>query len=144
MDAVTRLETDYYLRNTLLRDADVFSMAHSLELRMPFVDHRVLGAALGISNRRRAAMRKKLLVDAVDHKRLAELLRLPKRGFRLPMERWLRGPLSDRVDALPSGTLVDLCDEREIRRHVDLWRRGSTPHAKVWALVTLAAWLERR
>jgi asparagine synthase (glutamine-hydrolysing) len=145
-DAVTELEVKYYLRNTLLRDADVFSMAHSLEIRTPFVDHHVLSAALSISNGRRMVYRKKLLRDAVGSPRVAEVLRKPKRGFRLPLDRWLRGPLQDRVDELGRGPLGGSCELSEIRRHVDEWRRGADGgnYVKVWALLVLDAWLRNR
>ena len=143
MDAMTRLELAGYLRNTLLRDSDAFSMAHSLELRTPFVDHEVLAAALAIGNGRRAWLRKRLLADAVGVPRVAELLRKPKRGFRLPFPQWLGGPLRDRVDDLPEGPVADVCDGREVRRERDEWLGGHTPYARVWSLVVLDAWLRR-
>jgi asparagine synthase (glutamine-hydrolysing) len=144
MDRITRLEVENYMRNTLLRDADTYSMAHSLELRTPFVDHKVLAAALQIGNGRRAMLRKRLLVDAVGSSRIAEVFGHRKRGFQLPMRQWLRGPLAPRVDALPDGPIVRSCDEGEIRRHLEAWRQGASHHSKIWALVVLDAWLRGR
>jgi asparagine synthase (glutamine-hydrolysing) len=143
MDAVTRLELDRYLRNTLLRDSDAFSMAHSLELRMPFVDHHVLASVSAIRNGRRALHRKGLLAAAVRNPRVRDVLRKPKRGFTLPIADWLRGPLSDRVDDLPHGRLAGLCDDTELATHVAAWRAGRSHHSKIWALVVLEAWSSR-
>jgi asparagine synthase (glutamine-hydrolysing) len=138
------MEVERYMRNTLLRDSDVFSMAHSLELRTPFVDHEVLRAALSIGNFKRALFRKRLLAEAIDSDRVREILRKPKRGFALPMAEWLRGPLASRVDEVASGPIGDVCDAAEVRRQVRAWRGGDSHDSKVWALVVLDAWLRRR
>jgi asparagine synthase (glutamine-hydrolysing) len=144
MDSISRLEIERYLRNTLLRDADVFSMSQSLELRTPFVDHLVLDSALSFSNVRRAHRRKGLLAAAVGNRRVSELLRMPKRGFRLPIDAWLRGTLTDRVEDLGRGPLSQIADCDEIVSHVSTWRSGRAHHSKVWSLVVLDAWLRRQ
>jgi asparagine synthase (glutamine-hydrolysing) len=144
MDSVTRLEIDRYMRNTLLRDADVFSMTHSLELRTPFVDHLVLESALSVSNLTRARLRKRLLAVAVGNPRITELITRPKRGFRLPMDDWLNGALAGRVADLEHGPLAGVCDRREIVTHVQEWASGRAHHSKIWTLVVLDAWLRRQ
>jgi asparagine synthase (glutamine-hydrolysing) len=89
---VQRLERQNYLVHTLLRDADVMSMAHGVELRVPFCD-RALWSVVRSLGDAALAPQKRLLVDAVAHPRLWELSRLQKRGFVLPLSDWLRGPL---------------------------------------------------
>jgi asparagine synthase (glutamine-hydrolysing) len=84
------------MRNQLLRDSDVFSMAHSLELRVPFVDHLLYGAVLpfldGGFDRKYP---KKMLVDAVGDLP-NELVNRPKQGFTFPFADWLmNGQLKD-------------------------------------------------
>ncbi len=77
------------MRNQLLRDSDVTSMAWSLELRVPFVDGRLLETLARIPAERRLRPRKAMLLEAVPE--IPEwIARAPKRGFTLPFEQWLR------------------------------------------------------
>lgn len=107
LDQVSSLELSLYLRHMLLRDADSMSMAHSLELRVPYLDRHVVQVATAA----RAAWRapdprlKPLLLDAArPHlpKGLDALSRglQAKRGFTLPWDRWLRGSLNQRARAV--------------------------------------------
>jgi asparagine synthase (glutamine-hydrolysing) len=141
--AVMRLELEGYLRNTLLRDADVFSMAHSLELRTPFVDEHVLQAALATPDVVRLAMRKKLLVRAVGTERLREVARRRKTGFTLDYEGWLSSHLSDRVGELAAGPLQGVLDGGVVAEHVASWNENGIGATKIWSLVVLDAWLRR-
>jgi asparagine synthase (glutamine-hydrolysing) len=87
-EVVSRLEVTRYMRNQLLRDSDVFSMAHGLELRVPFVDARLLSQISGISTGQRLRKGKQLLLAAVPE--VPEWIRnQPKRGFRFPFQQWL-------------------------------------------------------
>lgn len=95
---VSRLESRYYQGNMLLRDADACSMAHGLELRVPFLDlplaRRLLtlpGGVLLPSGR----PDKHLLRQAFAGELSACWKSAPKRGFVLPIRRWLLGPLAD-------------------------------------------------
>src|SRR5262249_36783305 len=83
----TRLEMNGYLRNTLLRDSDVQSMAHGVELRVPYLDHRLVEAVLSLPLPLRRRQRKQLLAQAAGVPRT--LSSLPKEGFDLPLERWI-------------------------------------------------------
>ena len=82
----TRAEYAYYLSPMLLADADVFSMSVGLEVRLPFVDLGVVGAALQVPDRVRG---KGAFVDATGDSLLASIAARPKTGFELPMARWL-------------------------------------------------------
>lgn len=93
-DEVSLLEIICYMRNQLLRDSDVMSMAFSLELRVPLVDRVLIEAIAGIPSNIRLAPGKQLLIQAVP-----ELPRLvfdrPKRGFTFPFEQWMAGEWRD-------------------------------------------------
>ncbi len=94
MDAVSVLETERYMRNQLLRDSDVMSMANSLELRVPFVDQRLVETVSRIPARWRLAAGKKILRAAVPE--IPEwVTQQPKRGFTFPFEVWATGPWTD-------------------------------------------------
>ena len=88
LDQVSYLELTRYMRNQLLRDSDVMSMAWGLELRVPFVDQRLLDSISPIPAKFRLEQGKKLLIDAVGN--IPNwILEQPKRGFRFPFQRWL-------------------------------------------------------
>ena len=89
-----------YMRRMLLRDADQMSMAVSLELRVPFLDHELVEYVLGLpaAEKKRYAGSKGLLVEACRDLLPASVYQRPKRGFVLPMRDWMLGPLASFVD----------------------------------------------
>jgi asparagine synthase (glutamine-hydrolysing) len=143
VSAIMRMELEGYLRNTLLRDADTYSMAHSVELRTPFVDEHVVSAAMAIPDAARLLMRKQLLVRAVGTRRLREIARRKKMGFTLDYAGWLTNELADRVGELTAGPLQDVLDGDAVRDHVARWNRDTVGVMKIWSLVVLDAWLRR-
>ncbi len=87
-DQISYLELTRYMRNQLLRDSDVMSMAWSLELRVPFVDRRLFQSVSKIPAALRLAAGKQLLVDAVGQVP-QWVIDQPKRGFRFPFQVWM-------------------------------------------------------
>lgn len=87
-DEISRLELTRYMRNQLLRDSDVMSMAHGLELRVPFVDSVLVQKLARIPAATRLQPGKRLLTDAVPE--VPEwVVNQKKRGFLFPYEKWL-------------------------------------------------------
>src|SRR3954462_75615 len=88
------------MRRMLLRDADQMSMAVSLELRVPFLDHELVEYVLGLP----ASVKKKyrgvkgLLVEACRDLLPTAVYDRPKSGFVLPMKEWMTGPLASFVE----------------------------------------------
>src|SRR6185437_1639309 len=100
VNTISRLELNGYMTNTLLRDTDAMSMAHSLEVRVPFVDTKVVDYVLSLPGEWKAPSRvgpKPLLADAVADLLPREFLNRPKMGFTLPFEKWLQGCLRAEV-----------------------------------------------
>ncbi len=89
-DTVARLEMTRYLRNQLLRDSDVMSMACGVELRVPYLDTAVVDTVSRIAAPVRLARGKALLRQAVPGIP-AWVANQPKRGFMFPVESWLQG-----------------------------------------------------
>ncbi len=88
---VSRMEASLYMRNQLLRDSDVMSMAHSLELRVPLVDTALFESAAQLSTNQRLRQGKLALLDAVPE--VPDWVsQAPKRGFLFPYEQWLSTP----------------------------------------------------
>ena len=145
---VAWLEARSYLVNTLLRDTDAMSMAHSLEVRVPFLDH-VLVEFVG---RLPAAVKggngapKSLLAEALSDLLPRETVAQPKRTFTLPWERWLRGPLQARVAAglkNPAGPLRSVLNPKAV---VAIWEdflAGRTGWTRPWSLYVLNDWARR-
>jgi asparagine synthase (glutamine-hydrolysing) len=100
--AVSRVETYVYMGNTLLRDSDVNSMAHSIELRVPFVGTRVLEEAGRTPGRLHLAdgrTPKAVLRQAVGRHLPRVVLERPKTGFSLPVGDWMYDELRDSCEA---------------------------------------------
>ena len=94
--AVSQVESSFYQSNVLLRDADANGMAHGLEIRVPFLDRRMLDLVHTIPGKVRlpsGAPGKYLLRQAFAPLLRSELQQQPKRGFTLPICRWMTGPL---------------------------------------------------
>jgi asparagine synthase (glutamine-hydrolysing) len=140
LNRLSRLELAYYLKNTLLRDGDQMSMAVSLELRAPFLDHGVVESVVGMPARVkvRRGRQKPLLVDAVGARLPREIVQRPKRGFALPYQRWLRD-----VIEISDPLSVDMGIERLAIKQVKEAFFAGAPWPRFWALQVLAAWVDR-
>jgi asparagine synthase (glutamine-hydrolysing) len=100
LNAVSVYELQGYMANMLLRDTDQMSMAHSLEVRVPFVDSIVVPFVLSLPGKWKldAGRPKPLLVDAVADLLPQEIWQRPKMGFTLPFERWMHSTLRSDIE----------------------------------------------
>ena len=91
-DAFNAIEMSRYMHDQLLRDTDVFSMAQSIEVRVPYLDHNLVNCAFQAPdlNNATAALNKPALVHAVNDPVVTRAAGRRKRGFVLPIEKWLR------------------------------------------------------
>ncbi len=101
INRVSYLEARCYMLNTLLRDSDVMSMAHGLELRVPLIDHQLADKLLALPGAWKldSHVPKPLLVAALKGALPNEIVHRKKQGFTLPFERWLRENLRPEVEA---------------------------------------------
>ena len=85
-------ETNLYMQNQLLRDTDVMSMCHALEVRVPFLDEdfQALAASIHPSIRFDKNQPKKLLIDSFDNMLPTEVWKRKKMGFSFPLQDWMR------------------------------------------------------
>jgi asparagine synthase (glutamine-hydrolysing) len=148
--AIARLERMTFLQQRLLRDTDAASMASSLEVRVPLVDHTVLERATALDDAQRFAPlgRKRLLQKLAAPEVPASFFDRPKAGFVLPIERWAHARLGRQIDrTLRDGALcrsVGLSPEAV----ASLWQafQQNAPGiywSRVWTLFTLLRWCER-
>jgi asparagine synthase (glutamine-hydrolysing) len=104
---ISHFEVTRYLRNQLLRDSDLFSMAHGLELRTPFVDARLSHALSHVPTMMRLKYGKKLLIAAVPE--IPHwVLKQPKRGFLFPMQQWIKKEFSRELSKVEEFSPVPL------------------------------------
>ncbi len=139
---VSLLEITSYMRNQLLRDTDVFSMAHSLEVRVPFVDHILveLLAKISVKYKTNKGTPKMLLIKALNKKLPEEIIFRPKMGFTFPFDMWLRKELKNIVvEKLNKSHIFNLAyRERLLKDYFD----NRLHWSKIWTCFVLSNWLE--
>ena len=125
----------------LLRDLDVMSMAHGLEVRVPFVDHLLLDARLAGPGAHPSLMRnKRLLHDTLTRPLPRAAVDRPKQTFTLPFGRWMRGELAA-VRSLGHGSTWPAPGGLPRRRPTGTWaawQRGDAHWSRPWGLASLA------
>ncbi|HUE89979.1 MAG TPA: asparagine synthase-related protein, partial [Vicinamibacterales bacterium] len=142
--ATSRLETTVYMRAQLLRDADAMSMAHGLEIRVPFVDHELAQAVWpDLAAYPSLLHHKRMLRDQLAGTIPSDVLKRRKRGFTLPFDTWMRGSLGDFVRA----GLADLEAERWVTpgladRTWAAWHQGKMHWSRPWMLAVLGRFLK--
>jgi len=136
-EALTRFEFAHYLGNQLLRDADVMSMAHSVEARVPYLDHRLVEHVLALPSAIKLdrARPKPLLLDALGDGLPRAVWDRPKMGFTFPMDSWMRER---------AGELRALCVESKrlergaVEKVWDAFGRGRAHWSRPWAVYVLS------
>ncbi len=147
LSQVSIAELGTYLQNVLLRDTDQMSMAHALEVRVPFLDHELVEFVLGVNDRQKFPdTPKQLLVDSLGDLLPREVVDRPKMGFTLPWDHWMRHELRSYCEA----RLARLGERSAFNADGvnGLWKRflandKRVTWSRVWYLVVLADWLER-
>ncbi len=137
-----------WLPDDLLVKADKMTMASAVELRVPFLDHRLveLAAALPDAWKLRGTTGKWLLRRAMAGKLPRVVLERPKRGFPVPFSPWLRGPLHAfaRERLLASRSVFAAADRKALEGILDEHRDGRRDHGEaLWALLVYELWHER-
>jgi asparagine synthase (glutamine-hydrolysing) len=152
VNQISELELRGYMTNTLLRDTDAMSMAHSLEVRVPLVDVKVVEFALSLPGKWKLGngtngVAKPLLADALADLLPRELLTRPKMGFTLPFEKWMQGRLRNEIERvladgariINTGLVADSVS--------NVWRKflrkpRSIGWSRPWSLYVLTRWCE--
>ncbi|HSB67762.1 MAG TPA: asparagine synthase (glutamine-hydrolyzing) [Candidatus Methylomirabilis sp.] len=147
-DGAFRVDLSTYLPDDLLVMADRMSMAHSLELRAPFCDHRLIELSLGIPSAAKmpGLHLKGLLKAAFADVLPREILTHRKQGFMIPLGRWLRTDLRDILEDLLSPDRIRrrglfLPDAVERLKHEHL--QGIQGHGdRLWTLMMAELWMQ--
>jgi asparagine synthase (glutamine-hydrolysing) len=148
INRVSYLESRCYMLNTLLRDSDIMSMAHGLELRVPLIDHRLAEKLFAFPGVWKLSSRtpKPLLVAALQGALPDEVVHRPKRGFTLPFEHWLREELragvEETLNKTAEGPLAALLKPKAVRKVWGDFLSGRTSWSRPWSLYVLERWCE--
>ncbi|HUI06249.1 MAG TPA: asparagine synthase (glutamine-hydrolyzing) [Verrucomicrobiae bacterium] len=141
---VSVMELTGYMRSVLLRDCDVLSMAHGLELRVPLLDHRLVETCLasGAAQANGARLPKHWLLKAAGDLLPPAVADRPKQGFNLPMARWMQQPLRGFVKAgltvVTDSGAVPRLDAARLEKDFTC---GRLHWSRVWQFVALGHWL---
>jgi asparagine synthase (glutamine-hydrolysing) len=160
VDRMTALTLRGYTNNQLLRDIDVMSMAHSLEVRVPYLDVGMIDFALSLPvgariskpvpddpmrNSYRASGIKRILIDAARPMLPEGFDTIPKRGFGMPFGPWMKGPMNSLAEASfdeQRTAAHGVLDRRMMPRLHETFRAGRLSGWRVWLLMVLQRWLE--
>lgn len=149
LDRVSRLDLETYLPDDLLMLGDKMSMAHALELRVPFCDHALaeMASAIPMHSRLAGGKLKGLLKLALKGVLPDALLDKRKQGFMLPLAAWLRGPLASTCDDLLSPGRIQRrgwLNAQTVSDLVQRQRKGETNLShRIYALMVLELWCQR-
>ena len=96
-DKISFFELNLYMKNQLLRDTDVFGMAHSLEIRVPLLDKDLVDYVLKVKpkHKYKKNINKSLLADATEDLVPPEVITRKKKGFEIPFKYWLKNNIDD-------------------------------------------------
>jgi asparagine synthase (glutamine-hydrolysing) len=147
LSKVSIAEMQTYMQNVLLRDTDQMSMAHALEVRVPFLDHRLVEYVLGVGDEiKYPHTPKELLTSAVGDLLPHEVIHRPKMGFTFPWAVWMRNELrSFCYENLLSLKQVEAIHHEEV---MHMWQRFlAGDHlitwSRIWPLVVLGHWVKQ-
>ncbi|OGB94311.1 MAG: asparagine synthase (glutamine-hydrolyzing) [candidate division NC10 bacterium RIFCSPLOWO2_02_FULL_66_22] len=145
VQAITFLDLKHWMASRLLRDTDATSMIHSLEVRVPFLDHPLVELAFGIPGDLKLAggIGKRVLRDAVKDLLPDAFFERGKFGFVFPMEAWMRAELREPVrNALLDGSVSvrGVLAPNAVSRILADFEAGRAAWDKVWALAVFELW----
>lgn len=134
------------MQNVLLRDSDQMSMAHALEVRVPFLDHELVEYVIGVSDPEKYPKTpKKLLTDSLGTLLPREIIDRPKMGFTLPWEHWMKSELRSFCES----KIENLSNREYFNKSavLELWQRflkgdHYISWSRIWHLIVLENWLD--
>ena len=139
------------LPNDMLRKVDAMSMANSLEIRTPFLDHRLVNFAftLPAAFKINANMKKKILQDTFRNELPEEIYNRPKHGFEVPLLNWFRNELQSKIeDDLLSDEFIEeqgifnVAATRALKQQL-LSNNPEDVQATIWALIVFNSWWKK-
>ena len=146
LNRVSAAEIESYMQHVLLRDSDQMSMAHSLEIRVPFLDHTVVELATHLStNLKNPTSAKKFLTETFADLLPHEVVNRKKMGFTLPWSVWMKNELRDFTEeGFNELYKQDVINEEVLRKAWSKFVLGSEEKSFIsfWHLSVLGHWMK--
>jgi asparagine synthase (glutamine-hydrolysing) len=136
VEKASYLESLNYMGNQLLRDSDVYSMQHSLELRVPFVDHELYSKVLPYLNDKKAFSAQKYLLSDAVKTIPEEISNRKKMGFTFPFDYWMKkGKLLNALEERANGNpFLQSNGYKELKKD---YLAGKIHWSRIWAILVL-------
>jgi asparagine synthase (glutamine-hydrolysing) len=148
IDQASFVDIKSWMVDDILVKVDRMSMAHSLEVRAPFLDYRVIEFAAGLPPawKLRGLNTKYFLRKAFAERLPSRVLKAPKLGFNAPVSPWLNGPLSDRLrDLVRTAPVSDVIRWRAVDKMIEEHSAQRADHGhRLFNLLVLAIWLTQK
>lgn len=151
MNDILLTDMHLVLANDMLTKVDLMSMANSLEVRVPFLDYEVVNFLFGLPGDFKidGSLRKKILQDAYRDILPVELYNRPKKGFEVPLLKWLRSEMKSAIlDDLLSEKFIreqgifEYSEIKKLKRKLFSLNPGDV-HARIWGLVVFQTWWKK-
>lgn len=163
LQRISALHLSTFMRSRLLRDSDAVSMAHSMEVRFPFIDHRIVELAYSLpatwkikkiketarmkkyerENSYEASGIKHILYQAFKDELPLDFGKRPKRGFHLPVQEWLQASLRERIqDSLFAGDTF--LNKKAVTQTYQSWEQGHIGWNKIWLIYIIEEWINKQ
>jgi len=146
LDPVSRMwftDIETYLAEDILTKVDRMSMAHALEVRSPFLDHRVveLACRLPVAFKLKGRTTKRILRDAVRELVPRPILARSKYGFQVPFGTWFKNGLKEWARSRLFDSRKGFFQPEAMRRLWDEHQQGRSDHAhRIWLLLVFNEW----
>jgi asparagine synthase (glutamine-hydrolysing) len=136
-----------YLPDDLLFKVDMASMAHSLEVRSPFLDRHIVEFGLGLPKNQRLGLQAKKILRLLALQHLPkEIINRKKMGFAIPRRKWLVGSLSifaDEVFANPDSIMYSWLKYKETNDLYQRFKEGENLDGAIWAIISFEMWARK-
>ena len=148
-ELMSTVDMTTYLPDDILCKVDRCAMGHSLEGRIPLLDHRIIEFALRLPSSYKTRDKAKWLLRQVLFKHVPPaLIERPKKGFSVPLDVWLRGPLKEWAESLLSSDKIEKQGFLNAVTLKRLWREHQSGvrnwSAVLWNILMFQQWLESR
>ncbi|GAB5539354.1 MAG: asparagine synthase (glutamine-hydrolyzing) [Salibacteraceae bacterium] len=145
LSRISVAEMNSYMQNVLLRDTDQMSMAHALEVRVPFLDHELVEYCMHIPDKLKFPHSPKaLLVNSFKDLLPEEVIHREKMGFVLPWEAWMKNELKpfceERLEILAQ---LEAFQSESVFKLWQLFLSEQISWSRVWPLVVLGDWIKQ-
>lgn len=145
LEQMQTIDLHTWLKGDILLKADRLSMAHSLEVRVPFLDDVVFDVATGLSKEEKikGTTAKAILREAFDDYLPDHMKKMKKRGFPVPLAHWMRTELYEEVRGiLKSEVATEFLNQEVALTMLEEHRSGKDYSRKIWTIMVFVLWLE--